>query len=91
MHTKKFHPGQEVVCIEKSYKPAREGCEDLPNPVYNNLYTIKQYEAFRHGMWFVSVMELPESCIYSQHTFAPVADIEELKECEVVTEGLCHY
>lgn len=79
----KFHPGQEVVCIDKSCKPAHEGCEGIPNPVYNSLYNIRQYEAFRYGKWFVSVMELPECCIYSEDTFAPVADIEELMELEI--------
>lgn len=83
MTEKLFYPGQEVICIDKACKPAHEGCEDIPNPVYNELYTISRYEAFRYGMWFVSVIELPYACIYSEDSFAPVAEIGELMECEL--------
>jgi hypothetical protein len=75
-----FSPNQEVVCIDKECKSASPGATKIPNIHYNSIYTINRYESYRYGMWFVSVKELPEAFIYSEDSFAPLMEINELVE-----------
>lgn len=58
----------------------RSGGERAPDLAYNNLYTIVHYEDFRYGHWWVRVAGTPYGSFYTEDTFAPVTQIEELLE-----------
>ncbi len=77
---KLFFEGQQVVCIAPFCNPTRPDLKVLHDVQYGNLYTILDYEWFKYDVWFVSVVELPHGCIYSEDCFAPVMCIEELIE-----------
>ena len=74
-----FHPGQQVVCIEKKFIPVTELSKGAPDPIYNQLYHVRKYEKFNH-YWFISLVEFSDVCIYAQDCFAPLMDIHELIE-----------
>jgi len=86
---KRFYEGEEVVCIDKEMKPIGPVANDAPNLIYNNLYVIRQYHYIKHGYWFVSVVGIPGMWLYSEDTFAPITQIEELMEevNEIVLEN----
>lgn len=77
---KRFHPGEEVVCIDKGMKPLRKASKMAPNLIYNNLYTIVHYEKYACGHWWVRVAGTPYGSFYTEDTFAPITQIEELIE-----------
>ena len=83
-----FTPGEEVICIDVTCEPARPELAFLPDIFYGNLYTIRAYESFRYGKWFVSVLGMPNGLIYSEDSFIRPIDLEELmfeiKEIECV-------
>lgn len=77
---KRFSPGQEVVCIDKEMRLATEAAKNAPDLIFNNLYTIVHYEEFKQGHWWVRVADTTFGSFYTEDTFAPVAQIEELLE-----------
>lgn len=92
MHNKLFSIGQEVVCIKKKFRKPMNSFippSSIPDPVYNELYHIKEYVCFQWDRWFVSLTEMPEGCIYAQDCFAPVTAIGELmEECMQMEEAI---
>lgn len=80
MDAKLFTELQEVVCVAAKCPPVRPDLTGLPDVHYGNLYHIQKYEWFKFGRWFVSVIELPHGCIYSEDCFAPVMCLKELVE-----------
>jgi len=86
---KRFYEGEEVVCLDKEMKSVRDQGKIAPDLVYNNLYTIVHYEEFRYGHWWVRVAETPYGSFYTEDTFAPITQIEELMEevNEIVLEN----
>ena len=68
--TKRFHEGEEVVCIDKEMRPIREAGKCAPDLVYNNFYTIVHYEGFKDGHWWVRVSGTPYGSFYTEDTFA---------------------
>lgn len=79
-----FTPGQEIVCVTDKFNPARPELNGLPQPKKDNVYTVLQYAWFKHDMWFLSLVEISDDVVFSEDGFAPVADISELMEVEVL-------
>lgn len=77
---KRFHPGEEVVCIDKEMKPLRPCSCIAPDLPYNSLQTIESYDDYHGGRWWVTVVGAPPGSIYSEDSFAPITQIEELLE-----------
>jgi len=77
---KRFYPGEEVVCVDKEMKVISDAGNNAPDLIYNNLYTIVHYEEFIAGHWWVRVAGTPYGSFYTEDTFAPITQIEELLE-----------
>ena len=73
---KRFYEGEEVACVDREMK----GSSYAPDLIYNSLYTIVHYEEFKHGHWWVRVAGTPYGSFYTEDTFAPITQIEELLE-----------
>lgn len=72
-----FTPGQEVVCIGKSWQAAPE--VKGTSPIYGQIYTVERYFPIPiHGRWFLQLKEYPNGDCFIQEGFAPVADISDL-------------
>ena len=86
---KRFYEGEEVVCIDKEMKALCPEAIDAPDLVYNDLYTIDRYVYCKDGMWFVTIVGIDDQWAYSEDTFAPITQIEELMEevNEIVLEN----
>ncbi len=87
-----FTKNQDVVCVATECKPTRPELANLPDVHYRNLYKIKSYEWFKFNVWFVSVHELPDGCIYSEDSFAPLMCIKELMaQREIIHREFAHF
>lgn len=77
---KRFYEGEEVVCIDKEMNPYRQVSCVAPSLPYNSLQVIKCYDSYYGARWWVEIVGTQPGSLYSEDSFAPITQIEELLE-----------
>ena len=80
MTEKIFAPGQQVCCIDDSCIAVNPAQQNIPDVFYGNNYTIKKYEHFKYGLWWVSLVGFADGLLYSEDSFVPLVEISEVIE-----------
>jgi hypothetical protein len=90
---KKFKPGEKVVCVVdgrnlnvKWGTPSDEFDITISRPIFNEIYTIRDYGRYRQKKWWVRLVGMPDLVFYQEELFAPILPDKAI--AELIEESL---
>jgi|SRR6185369_3441880 len=80
---KRFHDGEEVVCVDRNMFPNSITGMYAPDLSYKGKYIIDQYDNFRDGHWWLKIIGIQDGAVYSENSFCKLTEATERFESHI--------